>query len=183
LIYLIPQFAGVYLLPETIAALAEHQNIIGLKESSGDLEAMKDIFKELRTNEFNVLVGSPIILQQALDAGAAGGVLAVACLAPRACVELERAWREGDYQRASGLQERLATLTRITTANGIGHLKTAMDLVGLYGYLPRSPLPSPTDAEREQIENAIAASGFFTKSEDGLTWIEKTEVAALEFAD
>jgi 4-hydroxy-2-oxoglutarate aldolase len=183
LIYLIPQFAGVYLMPETIAALAEHPNIIGLKESSGDLEALKDTFRELQTDEFSVLVGAPTILCQALELGAAGGVLAVACLAPRICVQLERAWREGDRQRAAAWQERLAALARITTANGIGHLKAAMDLAGLYGYLPRSPLPAPTEAEREQIENAIAASGFFTKSEDGLTWMEKTAVADLGFAD
>src|ERR1051325_2203462 len=78
LIYLIPQFSGVYLMPETIAALAAHPNIIGLKESSGDMEALKQVFNELNANasapEFNVLVGSPMILQQALNAGAAGGV-------------------------------------------------------------------------------------------------------------
>ena len=186
LIYLIPQFSGVYMLPETVATLATHPNIIGLKESSGDMDALKQIFTHLGGREFNVLVGAPTILQQALNAGAAGGVLAVACIAPRTCAALERAWRQGDYQRSSDLQERLSALSRSTSANGIGHLKAAMDLVGLYGYLPRSPLPSPTNEEREQIENAIAASGFFTKSEDGLTWIEKTEVAevsAAEFAD
>ena len=52
-IYLIPQFAGVYLMPETIARLAEHSNIIGLKESSGDLSALKDLFRELKTAEFS----------------------------------------------------------------------------------------------------------------------------------
>jgi 4-hydroxy-2-oxoglutarate aldolase len=183
LIYLIPQFAGVYLLPETIAALAEHPNIVGLKESSGDLDALKDTFRELKTTDFNVLVGAPTILYQALEAGAAGAVLAVAAIAPRACLELERAWRYSDHQRATVLQERLSALARMTTAGGVGHIKAAMDLVGLYGYLPRSPLPAPTEEERGQIEQAIAASGFFTKSEDGQTWVEKTEVADLEFAD
>jgi len=184
LVYLIPQFSGVYLLPETIAALAEHPNIIGLKESSGDMAALNDIFRELKPeNEFSVLVGAPTILQEALGVGAAGAVLAVACIAPHACVEIEHAWRMGDPQRATILQERLAALTRITSAPGVGHLKAAMDLVGLYGYLPRSPLSPPTAEEREQIENAIAASGFFTKSEDGLTWIEKTGIIDLEYAD
>jgi len=183
LIYLIPQFAGVYLRPETIAALAEHPNIIGLKESSGDLPALNDLFRELKATNFSVLVGAPTILYQALDAGAAGGVLAVACLAPRACVELERAWRYHDHQRANALQERLSALTRITSANGVGHLKAAMDLVGYYGYLPRSPLPTPSAAEVAEMEKAIAESGFFVKSEDGQTWIEKTEVMDLEFAD
>jgi 4-hydroxy-2-oxoglutarate aldolase len=183
LIYLIPQFAGVYLMPETIAELAEHPNIIGLKESSGDLDALKDVFRMLKASEFSVLVGSPMIMREAMEAGATGAVLAVAALAPRVCVEIERAWRQGNYQRAAALQERLAELARITTASGIGHLMAAMDLVGLYGYLPRSPLPAPSGEEREKIEHAIAASGFFSKNEDGLTWTEKVEIEDFEYTD
>jgi 4-hydroxy-2-oxoglutarate aldolase len=180
LIYLIPQFAGVYLLPETIAALAAHENIVGLKESSGDLDALKQTFRALGSQPFKVLVGAPTILYQAYEEGASGSVLAVAAIAPRACLALERAWRYGDSERALGLQERLATFSRKTTVNGIGHLKAAMDFVGLYGYLPRSPLPSPTPSERAEIEQAIAESGFFTRS--GEQWIEN-EVIDLEQQD
>jgi hypothetical protein len=55
-------------------------------------------------------------------------------------------------------------------------------MVGLYGYLPRSPLPAPTAEERKEIENAIAESGFFRKSENG-HWIEKVDLIAPEYAD
>jgi dihydrodipicolinate synthase/N-acetylneuraminate lyase len=61
----------------------------------------------------------------------------------------------------------LAALARVTAANGIGHLKAAMDVVGLYGYLPRSPMPIPTDEERAGIEKAIEESELFEKGEDG----------------
>jgi len=182
LIYVIPQFAGVYLLPETIARLAEHPNIIGLKESSGDLSGIKDIFRELKTGEFSVLIGGPSIFREGLELGASGAVFAIAPLAPNACVAIERAYRHGNHGQAEDLQNRLTRLARVTSAAGVGHLKAAMDLVGLYGFLPRSPLPIPTDDEMEDIEKAIAESGFFDKNEEG-RWVEKSDLFAPEFAD
>ena len=65
------------------------------------------------------------------------------------------------------MQKRLAALARVTAASGVGHLKAAMDVVGLYGYLPRSPMPIPTDEERAGIEKAIEESELFEKGEDG----------------
>lgn len=183
LIYLIPQFSGVYLRPETIARLAEHPNIVGLKDSSGDMSSLNAIFGLVRTDEFSVLVGAPTILKQSLEAGAAGGVLAVGCLAPNACVALERSCQSGDNERTERLQDRLSRLSRRTTVNGIGHLKAALDVVGLYGYLPRSPLPPATREERISIADAIAESGFFERSDDQQTWTELVEFTDLEYAD
>ncbi len=172
LLYTIPQFAGVYLMPETIARLAEHHNIIGLKESSGDLPQLKEIFRELKTPDFSVLLGAPGILTEGLEAGAAGAVLAVASLAPNACVAADHAFRHGNFERAETLQRQLTALAKATAGGGVGRLKAALDRVGLYGYLARSPLPSPTATEREDIERAIAESGLFSRSEDGTLWIE-----------
>lgn len=182
LIYMIPQFAGVTLMPETIAHLAEHPNIIGLKESSGDLSAMKDLFRELKTTDFNVLVGSPAILHEALETGCSGAVLAVGCLAPNASCAVRQVWHEGRYEDAKDLQSRLAKLARVTAANGVGHLKAAMDLVGLYGYLSRSPMPNPTEEERKEIAAAIAESELFEQNEAGI-WTEKTYYFVNEYAD
>jgi 4-hydroxy-2-oxoglutarate aldolase len=182
LIYMIPQFAGVTLMPETIAKLAQHENIIGLKESSGDLSAMKDLFRELNSTDFNVLVGSPAILHEALEVGCSGAVLAVGCLAPNTSCAVRRAWQEGDYEKTKDLQGRLAKLARATTANGVGHLKAALDLTGYYGFLSRSPLPNPTDEERKEIAEAIAESELFEKNEEGI-WIEKSDLFVNEYAD
>ena len=183
LIYLIPQFSGVYLRPETIAGLAEHPNIVGLKDSSGDMSSLSDLFRVVNTEEFSVLVGAPAILKQAFEAGASGGVLAVAGVAPNACVALESACRSGASGRTDALQDRLARLSRRTTVNGIGYLKAALDLLGLYGYLPRSPLVPPTTEEKVEIEEAIAESGFFERAMDGETWVELTDLADLEYAN
>jgi 4-hydroxy-2-oxoglutarate aldolase len=182
LIYTIPQFAGVYLMQETVARLAEHPNIIGLKDSAGDLTALKDLFRELKNSEFNVLVGSPMILTQALDAGCAGAVLAVAVIAPNTACAIARAYDHNNYDRAEELQKRLAGLARVTAASGVGHLKAAMDLVGLYGFLPRSPMPAPTDEEIADIEKAIEESELFEKNEDG-QWVEIEQNAAPQYAD
>ena len=182
MIYMIPQFAGVTLMPETIAHLAEHPNIVGLKESSGDLAAMKDLFRELKTTEFNVMVGSPAILHEALETGCSGAVLAVGCLAPNAACAVRQAWQEGRYEDAKDLQARLAKLARATAASGVGHLKAAMDLVGLYGFLSRSPLPNPTDEERKEIADAVAESELFEKNEEGI-WTEKSHYFVNEYAD
>jgi 4-hydroxy-2-oxoglutarate aldolase len=183
LIYLIPQFSGVYLRAETIAKLAEHENIVGLKDSSGDLPALEELFRMVNTDEFNILMGAPTLLKQSLEAGAAGGVLAVGCIAPNACVALERSCRVGEGERTVRLQERLSRLSKRTTANGIGYVKAALDLVGLYGYLPRSPLPSPTAEQRAEIEAAISDSGFFEREEYSSTWNEVVELGDLEYAD
>jgi len=183
IIYLIPQFSGVYLRPETIASLAEHPNIVGLKESSGDMTALRDLFKTMTQSDFSVLVGAPPILKEAMSVGAHGGVLAVACIAPAACVALERECRTAYGGRSDVLQERLSKLSRKTTVNGVGHLKAALDLVGYYGYLPRSPLPAPTEEEKREIENAIDESGLFEQTVDAMTWIESSEYSHLEYAD
>lgn len=182
IIYLIPQFSGVYLRPEIVAELAEHENIIGLKESSGDLTQLKDLFREVKSTEFSILVGAPTILKDALALGAAGAVLAVACLAPQASVALDAECRRGSA-RIDYLQERLSRLSRKTTVCGIGHLKAALDLTGRYGYLPRSPLPAPSEEDRREIEQAIEDCGFFERTVDGQTWIELDDPGDYAYSD
>jgi 4-hydroxy-2-oxoglutarate aldolase len=184
MIYQIPQFTGVYLLPETVAKLSEHPNIIGMKESSGDLPALKDVFRELPQGfAFDIMLGAPAILTEGFDIGCLGAILAVATIAPRAAVAVEQAYRYGYHERAAELQKALATLARKTTGGGLGGVKYAMDRVGLYGFLPRSPLPAPNEDEKAEIEKAIEESGFFALSEDGAHWIEQTVEIHHDYAD
>ena len=183
LVYLIPQFSGVYLRPETVAELAEHPNIVGLKDSSGDMAQLKDLFRDVKAEEFSILVGAPTILKEAMANGATGGVLAVAGIAPRACTALERECRFGGTGRTDELQERLSKFSRKTTVNGVGHLKAALDLTGLYGYLPRSPLPAASEQDRQDIAAAIEESGFFDRTVDGETWIEVDDIGGYSYAD
>ena len=104
-------------------------------------------------------------------------------LAPRAAVAVEQAYRLGYHERAAELQKALAGLARKTTSGGVGGLKYAMDQVGLYGFLPRSPLPAPTDDEKTDIDKAIEECGFFERSEDDTHWVEQTPSIHSDYAD
>ncbi len=181
LIYLIPQFSGVYMMPETISELADHPNIIGLKESSGDLESLRQLFTELGEKEFSVMLGAPPLLTEGLTLGATGGIFAVASLAPRACCEALRAFKWGELERAENIKSRIATLAKAVAAPGVGWLKAAQDMCGMYGFLPRSPLPAPDESERQAIEQAIIESGFFARVLDHLPFQERDDLREVEF--
>ncbi len=161
LVYNIPQNTGVTIAPSTLARLAEHPNLVGVKDSSGNQGALSETLR-LAPEDFTVLVGSAGILYPALAMGAAGGILAVACIAPEACVELCQAVAAGDHARARELQNRLAPLASLVTVGlGIPGLKAAADLAGLVGGPPRSPL-MPVDADgRERLISEMRGSGFF----------------------
>ncbi len=163
LAYNIPQNTGVTLAPATLAELAGHANMAGVKDSSGNMGALSDTLR-LAPDDFTVLVGNAGILYPALTMGASGAILAVACVAPEACVELYRAVIGGDHQRARELQQRLAPLaTLVTTELGVPGLKAAAGLVGLAGGVPRAPLRPVDGAGRRRIAEVMHQSGLFEK--------------------
>lgn len=165
ILYSFPQATGVALEPATIAQLAEHPNIIGLKDSSGDMGALLETLR-LAPTSFAVLVGNGQILYPALLMGASGGILAVACVAPRACVEIYLAAASGDGARARQLQEKLAPLSRAVTSQfGIAGLKAAMQMAGYRAGPPRAPLLAASQEESEKIKAIMRQTGFFADLE------------------
>ena len=112
-----------------------------------------------RTREvgFQVLAGSAAHLVDSLDAGATGGVLAMACCTPQACLEAYTAWREKDPALAQEKQHRLvAASQRVSGELGIAGLKYACDLNGYYGGKPRLPLLPLTGPERDEVADLMA---------------------------
>jgi 4-hydroxy-2-oxoglutarate aldolase len=161
LIYNIPQNTGVVMEPATVAALAQHPNIVGIKDSAGNMIAISNTIS-LVPSSFAVFSGNGSILYPALMMGATGGVLGVSCVAPAACVELYEAARRGDHPRARELQNRLSALSQLLTATfGVPGLKAGLDFAGLRGGPPRSPLIPVSDAVREKIRSAMRESGLF----------------------
>lgn len=161
LAYNVPQNTGVTLAPCTLGKLARHQNLIGVKDSSGNQGALSDTVRRT-PDDFTVLVGNAGILYPALMMGAAGGILAVACVAPEACVELYRAATGGDHDRARELQHRLAPLAGLVTAElGVPGLKAAAGLAGLAGGPPRAPLRPIDRKQRQRLAAVMRDSGFF----------------------
>jgi 4-hydroxy-2-oxoglutarate aldolase len=155
IMYNIPQFTGIRMSPETIAALSRHPNIAALKESSGDLAYDRAILRRVR-REFRLLIGSPPIFLDVLRAGAAGGVLGIADYAPELCMAVYDAFRKRRMKLARDLQQRLTLLAqRIAMPFGVAGVKAAADIRGYRGGSPRGPLLPVGTEQRQQIAEAI----------------------------
>ena len=160
ILYNFPANTGVNLEPDAVARLAEHPNIRGIKDSSGNITQAAEIVR-LTPKTFQVLVGSPIAFLPALLLGASGGILALANVAPRECCEIYRLAQAGQWAEARELVARIGPLaTGISGRYGIGGLKAALDLTGFYGGPPRMPLPVPDGDAIEEIKEILAAAGL-----------------------
>jgi 4-hydroxy-2-oxoglutarate aldolase len=153
LIYSIPQFTGVTVEPETVARLAEHENIIGIKDSSAIVERGAETVR-LTPETFTVLVGSAAIIVDSMKVGARGGILALASPLPDWCARIFSLYQAGDIEGATALQEKLKPASKkISSELGIPALKYAMDKAGYFGGAPRLPLlPLTADQGREVDE-------------------------------
>jgi 4-hydroxy-2-oxoglutarate aldolase len=156
ILYSMPALTGIKIEPETAARLSEHENIVGIKDSSADLDGLRETIKLVR-KDFAVLTGNGTVLNQALSAGACGGILAVGCVAPAVCIEIYRAVTSGDSEHASRLQAKLTPLAQaVTTRFGIGGLKAALEMKGYVGGAVRAPLAQPSDEAREEVRRCLS---------------------------
>ena len=160
IVYNMPKYTHVMLQESTLRALADHERVAGFKDSSGDLKAFAGFRAALPRAA--ALMGSGQLFYPALELGAAGGVLAVACFAPRACARLYAAYRAGDHAGAGALQERLTPLAReIVGPLGPAGVKAAMDQAGVQGGGPvRPPLQAVDARQLARIAELLAASGL-----------------------
>lgn len=155
LLYSFPQVTGVDLAGDAVAALSEHPNIIGIKDSSGNVERVMHIVREARPG-FQVLVGSAQVVLPSLMMGASGAILAYANAAPYSAIAIWEAFRTREEEAARDWQNRISRpATLIGAKYGIPGLKHAMDLNGYYGGPPRLPLSVPTPAAKKEIEEAF----------------------------
>lgn len=156
LVYNIPKYTRLPVAPGLLEQLAANTNIVGVKDSSGDvknLAAYRDTVPR-----WSVLVGSGSLLYAGLELGCQGGVLAVACFAAALVVETFGAFRAGDRVRAGLLQERLGPLHKeIVSKFGPAGVKAAMDAAGLYGGPVRAPLAALAAGDRERVARLLAA--------------------------
>jgi 4-hydroxy-2-oxoglutarate aldolase len=155
ILYSMPDLTGIKIEPETAARLSEHQNIIGMKDSSADIAKFAETVRQVPA-DFAMMIGNGAVLCEALQAGARGGILAVGCVVPDLCVAVYKALQAGKIDRAKYLQENLTPLARaVTKTYGIGGLKTAMETVGLVGGAVRAPLQRPNEAAAAEIGQLI----------------------------
>ncbi len=158
ILYSMPDLTGIKIEPETAARLSEHENIIGLKDSSNDVAKMRETVETAREG-FAVTVGNGTVFREALHAGAVGGILAVGCVVPELCLEIYRAVEANENDRATSLQDKLTPLARaVTRTYGIGGLKAAMEMAGYLGGGVRAPLQPASEEARAEIEQLIKAA-------------------------
>jgi 4-hydroxy-2-oxoglutarate aldolase len=155
LLYNVTQFTGINMEPELVAKLSEHPNILGIKDSTGNIGQLSEIV-HLSRKGFAVFVGSAPVFFPALCVGAAGGILAVANASPNECVEIYDLFRSGKFDEARELQYRLTPFAKgVTTQYGIGGLKTGMDLAGYFGGDPRPPLKPHGPEVKEELKKLL----------------------------
>lgn len=155
LLYNFPQVTGIAFTPELVAALAEHPNIIGMKDSSGDLEGTKK-FLAAAPKDFQVLTGSGTAVAPSLAAGCVGAILAFANAAPYSSIAIWEAHRTREFDAAADWQQRILKAAQlIASTYGIPGLKHAMDLNGYYGGPPRLPLVPVTPQAQQEIAAAF----------------------------
>ncbi|PYT71215.1 MAG: 4-hydroxy-tetrahydrodipicolinate synthase [Acidobacteria bacterium] len=151
LLYSVPQFTGVALEPPEVAVLAGQPNIIGMKESSGNVQRVAEIIASAPP-DFQVLVGSAATVYPSLTVGARGAILALASALPEKCVELYQFIRQGQQERARELHTVILRASKLVVSEcGIAGVKYAMDQRGLRGGLPRLPLLPLKDEQKKRL--------------------------------
>ena len=155
LVYNVPQFTGINMDAELIAALSEHANIKGLKDSSGNIAQLSETVA-LTSDDFKVFVGNATVFFPALSVGANGAILAIANVIPELCTKLYEHFNKGEWEEAKKLQQKLIPFSKaVTTIYGIGGLKKAMDMREYFGGEPRLPLLKPNKEGVERIERLL----------------------------
>jgi len=156
LVYSVPIFTNLQVDSHLIARVAQHPNIIGMKDSSGDVEGVRKIISAAPKG-FQTLVGSASTLFESLELGASGAILALANVLPELCVEIYDASRSGDSEGAHSLAQQLLAPAKILGPQyGIPGLKYALDRLGYYGGPPRPPLLALSEAAKLEIDMMLS---------------------------
>lgn len=160
MIYNFPQNTGINLEAETVARIAEHPNVGGIKDSSGNIVQAAQIIHQT-PKSFRVLVGAAAALLPSLTLGASGGILALAVLAPREFCEVYSLAGQGRWDGAREVAHRLLAVDRgVHGRYGIGGLKAGLDLLGFYGGPCRAPLGTPDGDGIADIKDVLATAGL-----------------------
>jgi len=164
LLYNVPANTGVDMPAGTIIELAQHPNIIGIKDSSGDMAKMEAVV-HAAPEGFQVLAGSGSFFLQALTIGAVGLIAALVNIAAGDLKRIQTLFRDGQIDDARSLQKKLIeTNSAVTARFGVAGLKAALDLLGFYGGPVRSPLQPLMTDEREELRNILVRAGLLSEN-------------------
>ena len=154
LVYNVPAFTGIDFSPATLAEMAHHERIVGVKDSSANVVKIASLLAI--HPDFLVFAGTGSALLPFLSLGAVGAITALSNFAGPALVDVLNAFSEGDLEKARLIQLSLAEINSAVTARfGVPGLKYAMDRLGLYGGPPRRPLLPLGSAGRLEIDRLL----------------------------
>jgi 4-hydroxy-2-oxoglutarate aldolase len=156
MLYSVPQFTGVALEAAEVATLAEHQNIVGIKDSSGNVQRLAEMIATAPPN-FQILVGSASTVFPSLTIGARGAILALACALPEKCAALYKLYRAGQLDLAREMQTVLVRVSKAMVSEmGIAGVKFVMDQRGYRGGVPRLPLLPLEEWHKKRLVGLLA---------------------------
>jgi 4-hydroxy-2-oxoglutarate aldolase len=160
LLYNMPAYTHLVLSPEFVQEMAQHDNVIGMKDSAGNLPMLQQ-YLTAQSASFKVLTGSGGTVVPALEAGVSGAILAIALYAGPLVRKMVDLWQAGARDEAAALQQSLAPLaTDIAGALGPAGIKAAMTLAGLHGGPPRAPLLAVEGEELATVRARLASVGL-----------------------
>jgi 4-hydroxy-2-oxoglutarate aldolase len=160
LVYNVPKFTHLNIDAATVARIAGHDKVVGVKDSAGDITQICDLVR-LCPPGFDILIGNGPAFLSGLQMGAAGGILAVANVAPRECVQIYDLALAGDYAAAKATHLRTIPIGKaITSRWGVPGLKAALDLLGYRGGTPRPPLLPAGETVRAEIRTILTEAGL-----------------------
>lgn len=158
-IYNMPGNTGININSSVIAKLSKHPNIVGIKDTSGNIVQMTEIARDT-DEDFAIFAGNAGYLLPALEVGARGATLALANILPDECCKLVSLFKDGKHEEAKKLQYKIMEINNAVTAKfGIGGLKYALDLLGYKGGFVRRPLMNVTNESAEIIKNLLKEYG------------------------
>ncbi|HEY64917.1 MAG TPA: 4-hydroxy-tetrahydrodipicolinate synthase [Caldilineae bacterium] len=154
---------GVNLSADLVARLAEHPNIVGIKDSSGDFSLTAEYIRNTG-DDFAVLLGRDTLIYAGLVHGAKGSITATANVVPSLVVEIYEAFIAGDLDRALQAQLRLAPLR---LAFGLGTfpvvVKEALEMIGILAGPARSPVGPMSQANRDKLKAVLQEMGVLER--------------------
>jgi len=160
ILYNMPANTGVDLSAEVVIELSNHPNIIGIKDSSGNIVKTGHIISGM-SQDFSFLAGSAGFFYPSLVMGASGGIMALGNIAPEQCYNIYNYTKNGEYEGARNLQLKiLAANAAVTTRYGVPGLKVALDWIGYYGGPPRSPLSKISEEQQSSLRSILAEGGI-----------------------
>lgn len=159
MLYNMPRNTGIHLSVSLVASLAKHPNIVGIKDTSGNIVQITEIVRDT-DDDFAVFAGNAGYLLPALSVGARGATLALANILPEDCCKLVALFKEGRMEEAKALQLKMMEPNFTVTGKwGIPALKVALDLLGYQGGEPRRPLRPLSEEKRQILKDLLVKYG------------------------